>query len=49
MNGLNKSGSHSTGHHNQSDGLVGSESALVVSKRQEMDTWEASSRREAAI
>ena len=25
MNGLNKLGSHSTGHHNQSDGLVGSE------------------------
>ena len=25
MNGLNKSGSHSTGHHNQPDGLVGSE------------------------
>jgi len=25
MNGLSKSGSHSTGHHNQSDGLVRSE------------------------
>ena len=49
MNGLSKSGSHSTGHHDQSVGLVRFGKCWLCQTRQEMDTWEASSRGEAAI
>ena len=49
MNGLSQSGNHSTGHHDQSDGLVRFGKRWLCQTRQEMDTWEASSRREAAI
>ena len=36
MDGLNKSGSHLTGHHNQSDSLVGFEWAWLCQKERQL-------------